>query len=481
MQCPCCGQNIGEGAKYCPYCGTVFNDAQSPEDSERKKSNKKLILIIVSAALAFLLAAAGVLYALDRFGVIDIPFIGESDTEEASERARDKNDKKDGEENGKNGSIAVHNNEAPKVKVGFIYLHDENSTYDLNFINAAKEACDNLGVEYINKTNIPENDDCLSVCKDLVESGCTIIFGNSYGFESYMLDAAKMYPEVQFCHAGGVMARNERLANFHNAYAADYQGRYLTGVAAGMKLNEMIADGLFSANEAKIGFVGTYTYAEVISRYTAFYLGAKSVCPTVTMDVQFTGSWYSEIDEKEVATQLINSGCKLISQDADSMGAPTACEAAGVPNITSNGSTAAACPNTFIVSSKIDWRPYFEYIIRCVRSGNSIDTDWTGSLSTASIALSDVNTRAAAYGTTEKIIEVKGKLQDGEIEVFDTNTFTVNGKRVTSYLADVNFDYDFTRDTEVIKDGAFKESYFRSAPYFDMQIDGITLMNTNYG
>lgn len=139
-----------------------------------------------------------------------------------------------------------------------------------------------------------------------------------------------------------------------------------------MKLNEMISSGKITADKAKMGYVGAYTYAEVISGYTSFYLGAKSVCPSVTMEVTFTGSWYDETAEKEAAQKLINNGCVLISQHADSMGAPTACEAAGVPNVSYNGSTVSACPNTFIVSSRIDWAPYLEYAIDCVKTAKQL-------------------------------------------------------------------------------------------------------------
>ena len=215
-----------------------------------------------------------------------------------------------------------------KVKVGFITLHDENSTYDKNFIDAAKEACANLGLveneDYFIKTNVGETEQCAEVAADLVDAGCNIIFADSFGHEPYMIEVAKANPEVQFCHSTGTRAHTEGLANYHNAFASIYEGRYLAGIAAGLKLNAMIDAGDIKAEEAKMGYVGAFTYAEVVSGYTSFYLGAKSVCPTVTMDVTFTGSWYDETLEKEGAEKLIQGGCKLISQHADSLGAPTA-------------------------------------------------------------------------------------------------------------------------------------------------------------
>ena len=366
---------------------------------------------------------------------------------------------------------------AAKVKVGFITLHDENSTYDKNFIDAAKEACANLGLveneDYFIKTNVGETEQCAEVAADLVDAGCNIIFADSFGHEPYMIEVAKANPEVQFCHSTGTRAHTEGLANYHNAFASIYEGRYLAGIAAGLKLNAMIDAGDIKADEAKMGYVGAFTYAEVVSGYTSFYLGAKSVCPTVTMDVTFTGSWYDETLEKEGAEKLIQGGCKLISQHADSLGAPTACENAGVPNVSYNGSTQAACPNTYIISSRINWAPYYEYAIKAVMDGTAIDVDWTGTLATNSVVLTDLNTTVAAEGTAEAIAAATEKLEKGEIHVFDCSTFTVKGETLTSYQADVNADSDNTPDTEVVHDGYFAESEKRSAPYFDLEIDGI--------
>ena len=369
------------------------------------------------------------------------------------------------------------------MKVGFICLHDENSTYDLNFINGAKEACEALGISeenYMIKTNIPEGQECYDAAAELVDAGCGIIFADSFGHEDYMIQAAKDFPDVQFCHSTGTKAHTEGLDNYHNAFASIYEGRYLAGVAAGMKLNEMIENGDITADQAKIGYVGAFTYAEVISGYTSFFLGARSICESATMEVTFTGSWYDETAEKEGANKLIDDGCVLISQHADSMGAPTACEKAGVPDVSYNGSTVDACPNTFIVSSRIDWAPYYQYAIQAAMNGEAIDTDWTGNLETGSVVLTEVNEKAAAAGTQEKIDEVKAQLEAGEVQVFDASKITVKGKPFESYMADVDTDPDYTPDTEAVKDGYFHESEFRSAPYFDVQIDGIELLDTSF-
>ncbi|MBQ8885997.1 MAG: BMP family ABC transporter substrate-binding protein [Clostridia bacterium] len=378
--------------------------------------------------------------------------------------------------------------------IGLICLHGSESTYDKNFIDAMKTAAKNKGLEdeLTIVTGIPEGEECYDTAIDLVEKGCKVIFADSFGHEAFMLQAAEENPDVQFCHATGTMAHTENVSNFQNAFASIYEGRYLAGVAAGMKIVEMHkANTLKESNytstakdNIKIGYVGAWPYAEVKSGYTSYYLGVKSVLAEenlgVTMEVQFTNSWYDEAAERSAAQNLISRGAALISQHADSMGAPSACEAAGVPNVSYNGSTASACPNTYIISSRINWVPYFEYMIDCTINGKEIDTDWCGGLGTGSeytdesgaVVLTELGSAAAA-GTAEKLVEVRNKLKAGTVNVFDTTTFTVGGVILTTYLADVNTDSAFTPDTESIIDGVFAESKHRSAPYFDVNIDGI--------
>ena len=367
-----------------------------------------------------------------------------------------------------------------KVKVGLICLHDENSTYDANFINAMKATAAKLGLkdsQLIIKTGIDESAACYDTAAEMADEGCTLVFADSFGHEPYMKQAAKEFPNVQFCHATGTNAPTAGISNYHNAFASIYEGRFLAGVAAGMKLNEMIASGKITAEQAKIGYVGAWPYAEVVSGYTSFFLGVKSIVPDVTMDVTFTGSWYDETAEKEAANKLIQRGCVLISQHADSEGAPKACEAAGVPNIAYNIDTTPLGPTTAIISSKISWEPYFELIIKAVATGGTIPADYCGDFSTGSVALTDLNPAAAAAGTQEAIDAAKAKLLSGELKVFDTSTWTVDGEHLTEYIADVIDAGDFVPETNVIHDGYFDESNastFRSAPYFDLIIDGIT-------
>ena len=369
-------------------------------------------------------------------------------------------------------------------KIGMICLHDESSTYDLNFINAAKAAVRELGMaesQLIIKTGIDEKVVCYNTAKDLANQGCKVIFADSFGHEPFMLQAAKEFPNVQFCHATGTTAHTENQANFHNAFASIYEGRFLAGIAAGMKLNEMNKDKADADKNYKMGYVGAYPYEEVKSGYTSFYLGAKSVCPQVTMDVQFTGEWYDVVKENEAAKNLINNKhCALISQHADSMGAPSACEEAGVPNVSYNGSTIDSCPKTFIVSSRINWTPYVKYIIAQTVKGEAIVTDYVGTLKDGSVALTGVNGDVMAEGTIEAIVAARAKLVAGTLEVFDVakdNYITVNGAKVTSYMANVDSDAAYAPDHETVENGAIKESKHRSAPYFGLDIDGITLLN----
>ena len=367
---------------------------------------------------------------------------------------------------------------AADFKIGLICLHDENSTYDNNFIQALKSVQKELNLtddQVLIKTNIGEDDSCYTAAAELVDKGCKVIFADSFGHESYVLQAAKEFKDVQFCHATGTKAHTEKVANFHNAFADIYQGRYLAGVAAGMKLNQMIEEGKITADKAVIGYVGAFNYAEVVSGMTSFYLGARSICPSATMKVTYTNSWFDIALEREAALNLINNGCVLISQHADSEGAPKACEEKGVPNVAYNISTISMGPNTALISSKIDWSPYFKLIIEAVQKGEEIPTDKCGTMAEGYVALTELNEKVAAPGTKEKIEEVKAKLESGELKVYDTKNFTVKGEELTTYLADVDDAGDFVPETEAVKDGEFKESTYRSAPYFDIKyIDGIS-------
>ena len=360
-----------------------------------------------------------------------------------------------------------------KEKFGFIFLHDQKSTYDKNFIDAAKDACKELGVQAVLKVNVPEGEECYNAAKELANKGCKGIFADSFGHEDFMLRAAKEFPEVQFAHATGTQAHTANQANFHNAFASIYEGRYVAGIAAGMKLNEMINNNTITADKAKVGYVGAFPYAEVVSGYTSFYLGVKSVCPSATMTVRYTNSWYDEKEESNTATTLIEKDkCKLISQHADSQGAPSVCEANKVPNVFYNGSN-ESLKNSYLTSSRINWRPFFKYFINSTLNNVKMDSDWTGTLENGAVEVFKAS-KIAAEGTQKAMDDAIAALKAGTIKVFDCSKFTVDGKTLTTYLADVDSDAAFTKDTEAISNGIFQESKHRSAPYFDIRIDGIT-------
>ena len=386
---------------------------------------------------------------------------------------------------------------ADDFKIGLICLHDENSTYDANFINGllrVKEAFGLTNDQVLIATNIGEDDNCYNKAVEFVNKGCKIIFADSFGHESFIVQAAKEFPDVQFCHATGTSAKfdNKNVANFHNAFASIYEGRYCAGIVAGMKLNEMIKNGKIKESEAVIGYVGAFTYAEIISGMTSFYLGAKSVCSSATMKVRYTGDWANQSLEQEAATALINTDkCVLISQHADTLGAPTACELAGVPNVSYNGSTYTAGEDTFLIASAINWSAYFSYIIKCVTEGKAIDKDWAGGIAEGSVVLSGMNLDVIAEGTEKAVKDAIDAFKAGTLHVFDTSKFTVTvdvaNKVNENAVVDANgklTEYKPLGDANVVKDGYFDESNskdFRSAPYFDLIIDGITNLNVNFG
>ena len=353
-----------------------------------------------------------------------------------------------------------------KDKFCLITLHDSNSSYDKNFIDAFNEIGTELGVDVEIKTDIPEGEECYNAAKEFAESGCKGIFADSFGHEEYILKAAKEYPKIQFAHATGTLAHTEKLDNFHNVFAKIYEARYVTGIAAGMKLNEMIKNNEIKESEAKIGYVGAFPYAEVISGFTAFYLGAKSVCNSTTMKVRYTGSWYDEQLEKEAAEKLIDDDkCKIISQHADSQGAPNVCESKGVPNVYYNGEN-TQLTKSYLISQKINYKPFFKIFVENTQKGTKMEYDYTGSLNDDSVIVYKASSIAAS-GTQAAVDKAIEDLKSNKTKVFDTSKFTVGGQKLTSYKADVDTDY------EAISGGYFHESELRSAPYFDIIIDGI--------
>ena len=353
------------------------------------------------------------------------------------------------------------------MKIGLICLHDENMGYDANFINGMKEAVEAAGLDpetqLVIKTNIPEGQECYDAAIDLAESGCNYIFADSFGHEDYILLAAEEYPEIQFSHATGYQAAGSGLANMHNAFAHIYQGRFAAGYAAGLKLNEMIEKGEITEDQAVVGYVGAFPYAEVISGYTSTFLGIRHACPSATMYVTFTNSWGDLGMEQEAASALIAQyHCVLMSEHADTVGAPTACEDNGVPNVGYNIDFTAVAPNTALISSKINWTPYMQMAIEATMKGESFPTDIALGMADGAVELTQLNPNVAAEGTAEKVQEVLAQLESGELQVFDTSTFTVNGE---------------VPENEHIYDGYFHESETASAPYFDLNIDGITRLD----
>ena len=381
---------------------------------------------------------------------------------------------------------------ASDVKVGLICLHGDYSTYDANFIDAMNQAKQDLGFQLQVAENIDEGQPCYDKAVQMAELGCNIIFADSFGHEPYMINAAKEYKDVLFCHATGTSAAAENLDNFGDAFASIYEGRYLAGVAGGLKLAALYGNGNganVSAENSVVGYVGAFTYAEIISGFTSFFLGVRSVVPNATMKVKYSGSWYDETKEKEIANELISQeGCKLISQHADSHGAPQACQAAGVPNVSYNGSTLSDGPSTYLISSRINWAPYYKHVInnyvkaRQEGKKRSVENDFTGTLKDGSVEVLAASENCAE-GTQAQLDAVKAELIAGTRHVFDTSKFTVNGaapsaanmKPGDATWPNVPSNYD------ILANGYYHESEKRSAPSFDVLIDGITNLNVNFG
>lgn len=370
------------------------------------------------------------------------------------------------------------------VKVGLICIGDENDLgYTYNFIrgkDAATEAlkAKGINVEWMVKWNIGEDAKCEEANIELAEAGCSLIINNSFGHEQFMLKVAPDYPDIQFVSCTNQGSWNDGLENTHNAFANIYEGRYLAGVVAGMKLQQLVDEGTIDPDEAVIGYVGAFSFAEVISGFTAYYLGARSVCPTATMKVQFVGSWSDATEEANAATALCDMGCVLISQHSDNTTPATVAQTKGAFHTGYNNDMTEVAPEASLIGTRIDWSVYFTEIIEAVSKGESFPQDWCKGIADGAVVLTKLNENICAPGTAEKLEEVEAKIISGELNIFDTASFTINnGETLTNAFA-LDTDGDFAADSEeAVFEGAFHESYFQSAPYFTIAIDGIEWLN----
>ncbi|MGM9557110.1 MAG: BMP family ABC transporter substrate-binding protein [Oscillospiraceae bacterium] len=376
--------------------------------------------------------------------------------------------------------------EGKTIKVGLICIGDENDQgYTYNFIRGKEAATEALAakginVEWIVKYNIGEDSGCEDANIELAEEGCEIIFDNSYGHEPFMLKVAPDYPDVQFVGCTNQGSWGDDLPNTHNAFANIYEGRYIAGVAAGMKLQEMIDNGEITADQAVIGYVGAFSFAEVISGFTSYFLGARSVCPSVTMKVQFVGSWSDATEEGNAASALCDMGCVLISQHSDNTTPATTAQSKGAYHTGYNNDMTGVAPEASIIGTRIDWSVYFEHAIETIANGGELEQDWCHGMDEGAVVMTALNEAIAAPGTAEKLAEVEEQIRSGALQVFDTSTFTVGGETVTTSFA-LDTDGDFVPDSEeAVFDGAYHESYYQSAPYFALTIDGIEWINSAF-
>ena len=374
------------------------------------------------------------------------------------------------------------NSEEDTFKVGVILVGDENEGYTYAHIEGIRKAMTACGLTDDNMVwcyNIPENEECYDKCIECVEQGCDLIITNSYSHQSYTQQAAEENPDVEFVAMTGDTAMKSGLANFHNAFNMTFESRYVSGIVAGMKLKELMDAGLVT--DPYIGYVGAYPYAEVVSGYTGFFLGIKSIVPDAHMDVQYTNSWFNQQEEGKAAEALMGRGCVIIGQHADSTGAPAAVQAAKdagkvVYSVGYNVDMLQAAPTAALTSSTNDWSVFYTYLFQAAMAGETIVTDWSKGYDAGAVAITALGPEVAE-GTAEAVAAAEEAIKNGTLHVFDTKTFTVGGQEVTSAFT-FDSDGDWTNDTnEGIVDGYYHESEFISAPSFSLRIDGITELN----
>ena len=326
---------------------------------------------------------------------------------------------------------------ADDFKVGVILVHDENSGYDQAHIEGAIGAAEALGLptdpEHLRfEYNVPESEICYDKAVDLAEAGY-----NSYGHQAYMMEAAREYPDVHFIASTGDTAWKEGIDNVSNIFPHTYESRYVSGVVAGMKLKELMDAG--TVTDPHIGYVGAYPYAEVVSGYTGFFLGVRSIVPEAYMDVIYTNSWYDPNAEAAAAEALISRGCVIIGQHADSTGAPSAIQAAQdkgatVFSVGYNIDMRAVAPTAALTSAQNNWVVLYEYMMGKAMNGEEMPKDYSAGYASDAVMISELG-ESCAEGTAEAVEAAIAGIKDGTVNVFDTANFTVGGETVTSAFA----------------------------------------------
>ncbi len=317
------------------------------------------------------------------------------------------------------------------IKAGFIYENDESTPYTYNFYLAQTALEREFGdrVQTLTRSNVPEAESEEPV-RELIRAGCSILFVNNYS--SQIAKLAEEYPQVQFCQGSFYDGEHENYPeNYHTFNAEIYQGRYISGIAAGMKLRELIDTRSIAPEEALVGYVGAYPSTEVISGYTAFLLGVRSVCPEATMRVRYTKAWSSYSREKSCAAALIDEGCVIIAQHTDTIGPAVACEEAAatkrVFHVGYNQNLIDIAPATSLVSTRVNWAPYILGAVEAVLTGESIEkhvggrihgNDACGGLEEGWVQMLELNRRIAAYGTQEAMDKAAEAMKRGTLEVF---------------------------------------------------------------
>lgn len=360
------------------------------------------------------------------------------------------------------------------IKIGYIYVSDASNPYTYNFIKAQNMIEETYGnqVESVIEYNVLEGNEGPAI-ERLIEADCSLIFGTSYGYGDSIKEAAKEHPDVQFCSATSDNPDDPALINYHTFMGRIYEGRYVSGCVAGMKIKELIDRGSLLPEDVKIGYVGAYPYAEVISGYTAFYLGVKEIVPEASMTVKYTYSWSDYAAEKKAASELIEEGCVLISQHSDTMGPAVACEEA-IDNHTVfhagyNQSMIDVAPTTSLVSCRINWANYMvsaagavleEKDIESVQDAVQYEQDACAGFDSGWVEMLEVNEVLVSEHIKK---EMKRYISD-----FKNNPHTVF---IGDYTGTNPFDEKDTIDLTY----GYEENEFRSAPSFGYVLDDIVV------
>ena len=281
----------------------------------------------------------------------------------------------------------------PVADKGWSWAHDQGAQHIANNME---------NVEITTLESIPEGPDSQRVFEDLASDGNQLIFGTSFGYMDPMLAAAANFPDTVFMHATGFKTSE----NMGNYFGAAEEGRYLSGMAAGVATETNL-----------IGYVAAFPIPEVLRGINAFTLGAQETNPDAEVQVVWTSTWFDPPVEGDAAQALLDAGADVIAMHQDSSAPGQTADAAGAKWVGYNTDMTEFAPDAWLTAAIWDWGPYYLATAEAVRDGSWSSEAFYGDMAGGMVDIAPFGA-SVDQGTRDLIEERKDQIIDGSFTLF---------------------------------------------------------------